>query len=112
MRLPSSLAWRVQRVAGDSMTPALAAGDYVVLRPYTGRRAPRAGDVVSFRTAHGRQMIKRLQAEVGDGRWSVAGDGVRSMPSIDLGAIPSSAFQGRVVWRIKAPSQRAARIPK
>ncbi len=93
------------RVRGRSMAPTLADGDYVLVRR-PGRRGAltvRTGDVVCVRRPGLPMMIKRLGARDGaSGRFALSGDGIGSMPSVDLGTVAGDEVLGRAVLVISA----------
>jgi signal peptidase I len=114
--------WRVA-VAEDSMSPALIAGDWMLIDP-TRSRWPRRGNVVVFREPEtGILAIKRVAAGPGDRvrisagvlhlgpdqAW-LLGDNLRvSIDSRRYGPVGSDAFVGRA-WFRYAPSRRIGRI--
>lgn len=92
--------WRPVRrveVAGDSMLPALDAGDRLLVL----RRRARVGDVVAVvdpRSAD-RTMVKRVAARGPEGV-SVLGDNpAASTDSRLLGPVAPAAIRGRAVYR-------------
>ena len=105
-----SVLLRRVEVVGDSMAPALLAGDrLLVLRPTRIRR----GDVVAVRDPRdaSRILVKRV-AEVlrAGGGWVVLGDNLpASTDSREFGAVPRSSLLGRCVWRY-APESRRGRL--
>ena len=56
---------RIVRIIGESMAPALHAGDFVVVRRPT-KGLPRRGAIAVFLSSSGRLMVKRVVAEAGD----------------------------------------------
>lgn len=114
--------WRVA-VAEDSMAPALAPGDWLLLDPTT-RRWPRRGSIVVFREPGSQILaIKRVAAGPGDqvripaGILRLAGDeawllGDSTAHSIDsrrYGPVPLDALVGRA-WFRYGPLPRLGRI--
>jgi nickel-type superoxide dismutase maturation protease len=88
-------------VVGDSMLPALAPGDrLLVLR--VGR--PRVGDVVAVRLAT-RTIVKRLAACSPDGVTVLGDNPAASTDSRTLGPLAPSAVRGRAFYRY-APDLR------
>lgn len=93
MRLP----WLRVAVEGVSMVPAVAPGDWLLVRR-TSRVAP--GDVVVVRLG-GRVMVKRV-ARAADGGWWVLGDNAAaSDDSRAYGAVPPRDVVGVVRWRYR-----------
>ena len=104
-----SFAWRTVAVAGDSMSPTLLEGDWLVvsweipklkaLKVYVIERADRPGVFV----------IKRLM-EIGSGEnagkvW-VEGDNEASTDSRQWGWISESELRARVLFRYKKAKRR------
>lgn len=114
--------WRVA-VAEQSMTPALAAGDWLLLDP-TSPRWPRRGSVVVFREPEtGLLAIKRVGAGPGDRvripagilrlgpdeAWLLGDNLAVSVDSRRYGPVPADALVGRA-WFRYAPWSRIGRI--
>lgn len=84
----------LRRVVGDSMLPALQAGQLVLA---VRTRRARAGDVVIARHG-GREKIKRVHT-VSDGQVFLLGDNqAASTDSRHFGWVPQRAVFARVVW--------------
>jgi signal peptidase I len=116
--------WRVA-VAEESMTPALAPGDWLLLDP-TPTRWPRRGSVVVFREpGTGLLAIKRVAAGPGDRvrisagilrlgpdqAWLLGDNGARSIDSRRYGPVGADALAGRA-WFRYAPAPRLGLIPR
>jgi type IV secretory pathway protease TraF len=116
--------WRVE-VAEESMYPALAPGDWLLLDPTT-LRWPRRGSVVVFREPDsGILAIKRVAAVPGDRIRIAAGIlhlgpdeawmlGDNVAPSVDsrrYGPVSLDALMGRA-WLRYGPLNRLGRIPR
>lgn len=114
--------WRVA-VAEQSMAPALAAGDWLLLDP-TSPHWPRRGSVVVFREpATGLLAIKRVGAGPGDRvrisagilrlgpdeAWLLGDNLAVSVDSRRYGPVPADALVGRA-WFRYAPWSRIGRI--
>lgn len=110
--------WRAT-VAEESMLPALAPGDWLLL-DLTPTRWPRRGSVVVVREpGSGSLVVKRVAARPGDtirmasGATTLAGDEAwllgdnlaRSVDSRRYGPVPLTALVGRA-WFRYAPCQR------
>jgi phage repressor protein C with HTH and peptisase S24 domain len=99
--------WRAI-VTGDSMEPALRAGDRLLVLP-AGERGlpglrglPPLGSIVVVER-EGRLEVKRV-ARPPDGTpertlWLLGDNPARSTDSRQFGALPLSALRARVVWR-------------
>jgi len=104
--------WRVA-VAEESMAPALAPGDWLLLDP-TSRRWPRRGSIVVFREPDsGILAIKQVAAGPGDRvrisagllhlgpdeAWLLGDNATVSLDSRRYGPVPLDAFVGRAWFR-------------
>lgn len=99
---------RLVVVEGDSMRPALADGDRLLVV----RLRPRIGDVVALVDPRlpSRTIVKRVVGVRGD-RVDVRGDNASaSTDSRAFGPVPRSSILGRAVYRY-APTPRAGRVP-
>jgi type IV secretory pathway protease TraF len=116
--------WRVG-VAEESMTPALAAGDWLLLDP-TPARWPRRGSVVVFHEPEsGLLAIKRVAAGPGDHvrisagilhlspdrAWLLGDNGALSIDSRRYGPVGLDALVGRA-WFRYAPASRFGLISR
>ena len=116
--------WRVA-VAEESMAPALAAGDWLLLDP-TPRRWPRRGSVVVFHEPEsGLLAIKRVAAGPGDHirisagilhlgpeqAWLLGDNNASSIDSRRYGPVELEALVGRA-WFRYAPASRVGLIPR
>jgi hypothetical protein len=116
--------WRVA-VAEESMAPALAAGDWLLLDP-TPPRWPRRGSVVVFHEPEsGLLAIKRVAAGPGDHvrisagilhlspdqAWLLGDNGASSIDSRRYGPVGLDALVGRA-WFRYAPAPRIGLIPR
>ncbi len=90
--------YRYLSVAGASMHPTLAAGDWVLAR--TDGRAG-VGDIVVLEHPErpGLLIVKRLAGATSDGFWVLGDAPDQSTDSRHFGAVPSVI--GRVVWRVR-----------
>jgi signal peptidase I len=116
--------WRVA-VAEESMAPALAAGDWLLLDP-TSARWPRRGSVVVFHEPEsGLLAIKRVAADPGDHvrisagilhlgpdqAWVLGDNSASSIDSRRYGPVEVEALVGRA-WFRYAPASRVGLIPR
>ena len=91
------------RVEGESMTPALAAGERVVVNKaayWFGR--PREGELVVLRDPRRRErlLIKRLGPPAGEGVWLVLGENeAASTDSRTFGPVARELLVGKVWFR-------------
>ncbi|MCY3603260.1 MAG: nickel-type superoxide dismutase maturation protease [Chloroflexi bacterium] len=103
--------WRLSRYAitGGSMTPALAAGDYVVVDKLAySRRLPEPGDIALARDPRepSRVIAKRVAALEPGGAVVLLGDNRdESTDSRVFGPLPPDALTGRVRWRYWPPAR-------
>jgi signal peptidase I len=116
--------WRVA-VAEESMAPALAAGDWLLLDP-TSPTWPRRGSIVVFREPDsGLLAVKRVGGRPGDRiripagvlhlgpdeAWLLGDNAARSIDSRSYGPVPFAAFVGRA-WFRYGPIGRIGRITR
>ena len=99
-----SFAWRMVAVAGDSMSPTLVDGDWLVVSWVTPKLEARKVYVIERADRPGVFVIKRL-LEIGSGEnagkvW-VEGDNKASTDSRQWGWISESELRARVLFRYK-----------
>ena len=104
MRKFGSFAWRTVAVAGDSMTPTLVDGDWLVVSWVVPKLKARKVYVIERADRPGVLVIKRL-LEIGSGEnagkvW-VEGDNKASTDSRQWGWISESELRARVLFRYK-----------
>ena len=95
------------KVTGESLSPFLHHGDFVLLvRAAWWLRRLHTGDVIVFHhPAYGR-LIKRIQSISPDGRdLFVIGDNPDSVDSRQFGPIPATAVLGKAVFIFLQTSQ-------
>jgi phage repressor protein C with HTH and peptisase S24 domain len=93
------------KVAGDSLSPEYAEGDFVLIAKIPFWLSPiKPGDVIVFRHhAHG-LMIKRVACLLPDGaEIEVIGAHPDSQDSRTFGPINRRLVVGKVIWRIRKP---------
>ena len=104
MRKFGSFAWRTVAVAGDSMSPTLVDGDWLVVSWVVPKLKARKVYVIERADRPGVFVIKRL-LEIGSGEnagkvW-VEGDNRASTDSRQWGWISESELRARVLFRYK-----------
>ncbi|MCF6275000.1 MAG: hypothetical protein L3J05_04475 [Robiginitomaculum sp.] len=88
--------FRLVKVVGDSMSPALSGGDYVVtIKP----RSVRPGFVYVLNHSDFGQIVKRLES-IEDGRYYFAGDNPKSTPGAVIGPVPRERITGYAILAI------------
>jgi len=104
---PPAAPIRRVEVAGDSMLPALHAGDRLLVTPLC---AIRVGDVVALRDPRvpARVLVKRVsRVEASARRVAVVGDnGAASTDSRAFGTVPLASLLGRCVYRYHPEDRR------
>jgi nickel-type superoxide dismutase maturation protease len=98
---------RLVVVDGDSMRPALAHGDHLLVL----RLRPRIGDVVALHHPRtGQVILKRVAAIDGDAVTVLGDDADHSTDSRSFGPVPRTSIIGRAVYRY-APAGTVGGIP-
>lgn len=88
------------RVKGDSMAPTLKNGDFVIIRTSSSNHRLSKNDIVVMKKLCEPMLIKRVVGRVEDTTYQLAGDGVGSMPKIDLTNVSISQIIGKAVFAI------------
>ena len=111
-----SFAWRTVAVAGDSMSPTLVEGDWLVVswaaEPAIPKLEKQEVYVIERADRPGIYVIKRLM-EIGGGEnaskvW-VEGDNVASTDSRQWGWIDQTELRARVLFRFKKAKSKRGR---
>lgn len=99
------LPWQLIRVRGDSMTPTLLPGDWLLL---THGAPIAAGCVVvgAFRAEPDRLVVKRVARAEGSGWWLLSDNARAGADSRQLGL---ADVAGRVGWTWPGPTSRRLR---
>ena len=85
--------FRLIRVSGDSMSPALEDGDITIT---IKARSLRPGFIYVINHSDLGRIIKRLGSEV-DGRFPLSGDNPKSTPPAILGTVEPARISRRVI---------------
>lgn len=97
------------RVDGDSMSPSLIAGDYVITWRLPARRLRPGQIVVADHPKLGR-IIKRIDQTTKDGHIVLSGDNrLASTSSEDIGLLPAQRLRGVVIYHIRTPDKHRGR---
>jgi nickel-type superoxide dismutase maturation protease len=92
--------WVRVAVAGDSMSPALADGDWLLCRRLREGRRPRVGDVVVVRRPdRDLLLVKRVVRREPEGWWVEGDNSARSDDSRVFGVVPDRDVVARVLLR-------------
>ena len=97
--------FRIIKVTGESLSPMIQEGDYVVVvtLPFFLKRI-KTGDIIVFDQAVYGKMIKMVASVANDGgEITVVGSHANSVDSRRFGAIPGRAVVGKVIWHIAKP---------
>ena len=116
MRKFGSSAWRTVAVAGNSMSPTLVEGDWLVVSWASEPAVPQLNKlkvyVIERASRPGIFVIKRL-IEIGsgenDGKVWVEGDNETSTDSREWGWIPASELRAIVLFRFKKAKSKRGR---
>ncbi|HTV22541.1 MAG TPA: S24/S26 family peptidase [Polyangiaceae bacterium] len=104
---------RVVRVGGDSMSPTLENGDFVVALGAPLARQHRAGDVVIVDHARLGLIVKRIAELDPSGNWvQLEGDSAASTTREALGRVPCHHVKGRAILRIAPAPRGTSRLPR
>ena len=85
----------MRRVSGESMSPALRAGDIIIA--YATRRRLRLGDIVIVQH-NGLEKIKRLQGMKNAQVFLIGDNPAHSTDSRSFGWLDQEAVIGKVIW--------------
>lgn len=88
--------WQIVRVEGESMSPCLENGDYIVVK----KKPISLGDVVLIEHSSLGLIVKRIHTKNADGRFLVAGDNPASTSSEKIGLVASRSILGTARLRI------------
>jgi len=98
---------RIIRVTGDSLTPEIKPGDFVVIatNPLFSRKL-KMGDVLVFQHEQYGTMIKKFSHYEGEHKkLFVTGTHHHSIDSAQFGTINRNDLLGKVIWHIPKPQR-------
>ena len=90
---------KLVKVTGNSMSPTLMDGDYVLIRKPRRQRKLTLGLIYVINHSELGRIIKRL-GDMKHDRCFFIGDNPSSTPSTVIGAVESSRVIGQVIWVI------------
>ena len=90
---------KLVKVTGNSMSPTLEDGDYVLIRKPRRQRKLTLGLIYVINHSELGRIIKRL-GDMKHDRCFFIGDNPSSTPSTVIGAVESSRVIGQVIWVI------------
>lgn len=93
------IPWRIFRVTGDSMSPNLHNGDYVITQRWW--YSLKEGDIVVVQHPDLGVVIKRILRRVPNGLFLQGDNLIRSTTTERMGLVSDGDVLGRVAWRIK-----------
>lgn len=96
---------RIMKVTGESLSPFINQGDYVLVDRLPGLfKRLKKGDAIVFRHPVYGTMIKKVEEiRLESGEAVVSGTHPESLDSRQFGPIPLRWLVGRVAWRIQKP---------
>lgn len=95
------------RVHGDSMSPSLLDGDYVVTWRASSKRL-RPGRIVVVDHLRFGRIVKRIERVTTDGYIRLVGDNPVFSTSTDaIGDVTAKSVRGVVIHRIRRPARKA-----
>lgn len=80
------------------MLPSLHEGDFILIKKTNPKTRSRIGDMVILKLTGHPIMVKRISAYNDDGSYCLKGDGIASIPQVDLGQIKQSDIIAKVIW--------------
>ena len=89
---------KIFRVSGDSMSPTIIDGDYVLARKF--KTKPPNGSIAVIQHPSLGRLIKRINFANQTGEIFVSGDNDLSTPSEEIGPLNEELFRYRVFFRI------------
>ena len=104
-----AFGWRLLRIRGHSMAPALQDGDYAVAARLRPGQDVAVGDVVEIRHPDFGMIVKRVK-ELRSGDLRVEGQARSSLDPDQIGWIPRSRVTARLIWRVSPEGLSRIRI--
>nr|WP_276606062.1 S24/S26 family peptidase [Neptunomonas sp. XY-337] len=100
----------IHRVRGDSMSPSLCDGDFIV--SFKGRlRRYKVDDIVVVQHSLYGVIVKRIKEVYPTDSFALIGDNPTSTSTEQMGTIEKNAIIGRVVLHIRRPHLPARNAP-
>ena len=90
--------WKIFKVSGDSMSPTIVDGDYVIARKF--KTKPVNGSIAVIQHPSLGRLIKRINFANQAGEILVSGDSDLSTPSEEIGPLNEKLFKYQVFFRI------------
>lgn len=100
MDLRQLITFQLNRVSGDSMSPVLRSGDYVLFRPVWNKQHIRIGSVVKVCHPIYGKIIKRVMSKEEGVGYRLVGENSQSVTSEAMGIVPFIAIEGVMCWHI------------
>jgi len=82
------------------MVPTLQDGDFVIVKTPTSNQIFSKNDIVILKKPWDPMLIKRVIGQAKDATYQLAGDGINSIPKIDLSNIHKNQIIGKAIFTI------------
>jgi signal peptidase I len=89
----------VRRISGNSMSPTLQHGDYIIAAKSIFQHY-KVNDIVIVRHSIYSEIIKRISGIDENENYWLSGDGVDTLSSEKMGAIQQSQILAKLYWHI------------
>ncbi len=90
--------WKVFRVTGNSMSPTLIEGDYVIVKKY--KCHPIDGSVAVINHPELGKLIKRISLNEKNGKVTLSGDNSLSISDNIIGEFDQELIKYQALWRV------------
>tara|TARA_B110000444_G_scaffold106240_1_gene100471 strand:- start:164 stop:472 length:309 start_codon:yes stop_codon:yes gene_type:complete len=90
--------WKIFKVSGNSMSPTIVDGDYILARKF--KTKPANGSIAVIQHPSLGRLIKRINFANHTGEIFVSGDNDLSTPSEEIGPLNEELFKYHVFYRI------------